>query len=282
VVLIGQPAEETIDGARAMLEDRLYEKVPRPDFAVALHDSSELEAGKVAFTPEYALASSTSVDVTIRGVGGHGSKPEMAKDPVLAAAQVIVALQSIVSREVSPLDSAVVTVGAIHGGTKRNIIPEQVKLLLTVRAYKEEVRQKLLASIERIAVNTALAAGIPKELAPTVEVLHGESTPATYNDPALTRRLEETCQRVLGAQNVTTRQQVMGSEDFGQFGLANREIPCCIFWLGAVDPAKVAHSKATGEPLPYLHSGWYHPLPEPTLRTGVKAMSSIVMDLLKK
>ncbi len=282
LVMIGQPAEETIDGARAMLSDGLYDKVPRPDFALALHDNGELAAGKVAFCPEYALASSSSVDITIRGVGGHGSKPEIAKDPIVIAAQVVVALQTIVSREVSPLDSAVVTVGSIHGGTKRNIIPTEVKLLLTVRAYRDEVRKKLLASIERIATHTALAAGIPKELAPIVEVLEGESTPATYNDPALTQRVKAACEQALGAENVLPWPQIMASEDFGHFGLENRQIPCCIFWLGAADPAKVAASKESGTPLPSLHSAWFAPLPEPTLRTGVKAMTSAVLDLLKK
>ena len=161
LVLIGQPAEETIDGAKAMLAAGLYSKIPKPDFAIALHDNAELEAGKVAYCPGFALANSTSVEITIRGLGGHGSKPEATKDPIVVAAQTIVALQTIVSRENSPLDPAVVTVGSIHGGAKSNIIPDEVKLLLTVRSYKEEVRQHILASIARIAKNTALAAGIP-------------------------------------------------------------------------------------------------------------------------
>src|SRR5205814_482189 len=170
LVLIGQPAEETVDGAKAMLADGLYTRFPKPDFAIALHDSADVEAGRVVYCPGYAMASSTSVDVIIRGLGGHGSKPEATKDPVVMAAQIILALQTIVSRENSPLDPAVVTVGSIHGGAKSNIIPDEVKLLLTVRSYKEEVRQRILASIARISKNIAAAAGIPDDRAPIVKI----------------------------------------------------------------------------------------------------------------
>src|SRR5439155_13029657 len=160
LVLIGQPSEETIDGARAMLADGLYARIPRPDFALALHDSSELETGKVAYTPGYALASSTSVDVIMRGRGSHGSRPEVSKDPIVLAAEFVMAIQTIVSRENSPFDPAVVTVGSIHGGTKYNIIPDEVRLQLTIRTYKEEVRQHILSSLERIARGVALAGGV--------------------------------------------------------------------------------------------------------------------------
>ena len=169
-MLLGQPAEEVIDGARAVLRDGLYERFPKPDYVIALHDSADLEAGKVGYTPGYAMASSTSVDIKIRGLGGHGARPESTKDPIVVAAQVILALQTIVSREDSPLDPVVVTVGSIHGGTKHNIIPDEVDLQLTVRAYKEEVRKRVLASIERITKGIALAAGIPDDRAPIVKV----------------------------------------------------------------------------------------------------------------
>ncbi|HVS80373.1 MAG TPA: amidohydrolase, partial [Pyrinomonadaceae bacterium] len=202
LVLIGQPAEETIDGAKAMLADGLYSLIPRPDYAIALHDNADLEAGKVAYCPGYALANSTSVEITIRGLGGHGSKPEATKDPIVVAAQTILALQTIISRENSPLDPAVVTVGSIHGGTKSNIIPDEVKLLLTVRSYKEEVRQHILASIARITKNIAAAAGIPEDRAPIVKVSDTEVTPATYNDPKLTERLAGAFEKTLGANNV--------------------------------------------------------------------------------
>lgn len=281
LVFIGQPAEETIDGAKAMLAGGLYSLIPKPDFLLALHDSAELEAGKVGYCPGYALANSTSVEITIRGLGGHGSKPEATKDPIVVAAQTILALQTIVSRENSPLDPAVVTVGSIHGGTKSNIIPDEVKLQLTVRSYKEEVRQRILSSIARIAKNTAAAAGIPEERAPIIKTSETEYTPATYNDPKLTERLAVVFQKALGADNVVVWPPIMGAEDFGHFSL-DKTIPSSMFWLGAVDPAKVAESKRTGKPLPSLHSSLFQPLPEPTLRTGVKAMTSAVLDLMKK
>ena len=282
LVLIGQPAEETIDGAKAMLNDGLYTRFLKPDYAIALHDNGDLEAGKVGYCPGYALASSTSVDVIIRGIGGHGSRPEATKDPIVVAAQVILALQTIVSRENSPLDPAVVTVGSIHGGTKYNIIPDDVHLQLTVRAYKEEVRQKILTSIERITQGIALAAGIPGERAPIVKVSDTEVTPATYNDPDLTQRLASVFEKTLGSENVVKWPPIMASEDFGGFGLDAHQIPTCIFWLGAVDPVKVARSKQSGTPLPSLHSSLFEPLPEPTIRTGVKAMTSAVLELARK
>ena len=282
LVLVGQPAEETIDGARAMLDDGLYNKIPKPDYAIALHDNGEIEAGKVGMTPGFALANTTSVDITVRGIGGHGSKPEGAKDPVVLAAQIILALQTIVSRETSPLDPAVLTVGSIHGGTRYNIIPEEVKLQLTVRSYKEEVRQKILQGIERIATGTALAAGLPAELAPIVKISETEVTPATYNDPALTERLRTAFIRTLGEKNVVSYPQIMGGEDFGRFGLEGNQIPTVMFWVGAADPLKLAESRRTGVPLPSAHSPYFAPVPEPTIRTGVKAMTSAVLELMKK
>lgn len=281
LVLLGQPAEETIDGARAMLRDGLYSRFPEPDYTIALHDDANLEAGTVGYTPGYALASSTSVDIKIRGLGGHGSKPDATKDPIVVAAQVVMALQTIVSRENSPLDPAVVTVGSIHGGTRYNIIPDEVNLQLTVRAYKEEVRQKLLAAIERITKGIAIAAGIPNKRAPIVKVSETEITAATYNDPQLTERLAAVFVKALGANNVVKVAPAMASEDFGYLSL-DRKIPSTDFWLGAVDPARVKESKETGVPLPSLHSALFMPLPEPTLRTGIKAMTSAVLELMKK
>ena len=281
LVLIGQPAEETIDGARAMMRDNLYTRFPKPDFAIALHDAPELAAGMVGYTPAYTMASSTNIDIKIRGVGGHGSKPEATKDPIVLASQIIIALQTIVSRENSPLDPAVVTVGSIHGGTRYNIIPDEVNLQLTVRAFKEEVRQKLLASIERIAKGTAIAAGFPAERLPIVKVSETEVTTATYNDPALTERLARVLESALGQQNVSKTSPVMGSEDFGYFSL-NQQIPSAYFFIGASDPAKIKQSRETGVPLPSLHSSLFAPLPEPTIRTGVRLLTVAALDLLKK
>ena len=281
LVILGQPAEETIDGARAVLRDGLYDRFPKPDYTIALHDSADLEAGKVGYTPGYSLASSNTVDIKIRGLGGHGSKPDATKDPIVVAAQVIMALQTIVSRENSPLDPAVVTVGSIHGGTRPNIIPDEVNLELTVRAYREDVRQKLLAAIERITKGIAIAAGIPEDRAPLVKVSETELTAATYNDPQLTERLAAVFVKALGQDNVVKMPPAMASEDFGYLSL-DQKIPSTDFSLGAVDPARVKRSKETGTPLPSLHSALFEPLPEPTLRTGIKAMTAAVLELMKK
>jgi hippurate hydrolase len=279
LVLLGQPAEETGDGAQAMLRDDLYTKIPRPDFAIALHDKPELETGKVGYTPGYAMAGATSIDIKIRGIGGHGSMPEATKDPIVVAAQLVMALQTIVSRENSPLDPAVVTVGSIHGGTRYNIIPDEVNLQLTVRTYKEEVRRRVLAAIERIVKGVAATAGIPEDRAPIVRIAEGTSS--TYNEPQLIDRLVVAFKQALGDENVVKVPPIMASEDFGYFSL-DQKIPATIFWLGASDPAKVKQSRETGVALPGLHSALFSPVPEPTLRTGVKAMTSAVLELMKK
>lgn len=281
-VLIGQPAEESVDGAKAMLDDGLYNLIPRPDYALALHDSGDLEAGTLGVTPGFALSNATRVDITVRGIGGHGSRPEITKDPIVLAAQIVLALQTIVSREIGPLDPAVVTVGSIHGGTRANIISDEVKLQLTVRSYKEEVRKKILASIDRIAKGAALAAGVPAELAPIVTVADTEGTTATYNDPALTERLKNVFTKLIGKDKVFPVPPIMASEDFGRFGLEGHQIPTVMFWLGAGDPAVLAESRRSGKPAPSLHSAFFAPVPEPTIRTGVKAMTAAVLDLMKK
>lgn len=276
VMFIGQPAEEVVKGAGAMLRAGLYEKFGRPDFAIALHDHAGMPAGQIGWFPGYFMASADSLNVTIRGMGGHGASPQSTKDPVVMAAEFVVALQTIVSRETSPLDSAVVTVGSIHGGTKRNIIPDEVQLLMTVRTYKPEVRKRVLASIDRIARGIALAAGVPDDRAPIVELLAHESVDATWNDPALAERLGKALARDMGAQNVVKIDPLMVSEDFGLFGL-DRKIPAVALNVGAVDPAKIA----SGERLPSLHSSQFVPVPEPTIRGGVKGMVLAVLELLK-
>jgi amidohydrolase len=281
LILLGQPAEETIDGARAVLRDGLYTRFPKPDYAITLHDSADFPAGSVGYIPGFAMASSTNVDMKIRGVGGHGSRPESAKDPIVLAAQVIQALQTLVSRENSPLDPAVVTVGSIHGGTRYNIIPDEVNLQLTVRAYKEEVRLRLLAGIERVAKGVAMAAGIPADRAPIIKVSETEVTTATYNDPKLTETLRLAFVKALGEENVLRADPVMGSEDFGYLSL-NQQIPSAMFWLGASDPVKLKESKQTGVAVPGLHSPLFAPVPEPTLRAGVKATTAALLELMKK
>ena len=226
------------------------------------------------------MASSTSVDIKIRGVGGHGSRPDVAKDPIVLAAQVILALQTVVSRDNSPLDPAVITVGSIHGGTKHIIIPDEVNLQVTVRAFREEARQKLLAGIERVTKGAAIAAGIPAELAPII-TLQTEYTPAVYNDPALTDRIASSLEKAIGKDNVVRSLPLMASEDFALYSLDQHQIPTMIFWVGAVDPVKMKQNKENGLVLPSLHSALFAPVPEPTLRTAIKSMTAAVMELMK-
>ncbi len=280
LVLVGQPSEEKGDGARALLADGLYSRFPKPDLAVALHDFGELGAGTVGYTSGYMLAGATSVDVTLRGRGGHGAYPQATKDPIVMAAEYILALQTIVSREITPTDPAVVTVGSIHGGTKYNIIPDEVKLQLTLRTYKPEVRQHILEALKRLADGLALAAGLPPERAALVTVNESEMAAPVYNDPALTERVVASLRRALGDQNVIPLERVMGSEDFGAYGLEGHQIPTVFFRLGAIDAARIAQSAATGVPLPSLHSSLFRPEPEPTIRTGVIALTSVVLELM--
>jgi len=282
LVLIGQPSEEVVDGARAMLNDGLYSRFPKPDFVIALHDDSSTEAGKVGVIGGPAYAGSTAVEVTVRGLGGHGAHPEATKDPVVMAAEFIMELQTIVSRQMLPLDPAVVTVGSIHGGTKGNIIPDEVVLQLTTRAFTEDVREHILSSIKRIAQGVALAAGVPDDRAPIVKVSETEATPPTYNDPKLAQRLRGAFEAALGPANVFEAKPMMVSEDFGLFGLSGHQIPTVMFQLGAVSAQQIEDSRRTGNPLPSLHSSLFYPQVEPALRAGIVSTTSAVLELLKK
>jgi len=282
LVLIGQPSEETVDGARAMLNDGFYSRFPKPDFAIALHDEPTIEAGKVGVLGGPIYAGSTAVEVTMRGVGGHGAHPELTKDPVVMAAEFIMELQTIVSRQMLPLDPAVVTVGSIHGGTKGNIIPDDVVLQLTTRAFSEDVREHILSSIKRMAQGVALAAGVPDDRAPIVKVSDTEAVPPTYNDPKLAARLRGVFEAALGAANVGESKPMMVSEDFGLFGLAGHQIPTVIFQLGAVSAQQIEESRRTGNPLPSLHSSVFYPQVEPAMRAGIVATTSAALELLKK
>lgn len=279
LMLIGQPAEELGEGANAMLADHLYERFGTPNMAIALHDTNEHPAGAVGITSGPALSSITAVDVTMRGIGGHGSRPDLGKDPIVMAAEFIVQIQTIVSRQQDPRDPAVVTVGDIHAGTKRNIIPDETKMELSVRAFNEKTRETVLDGIRRSALGVAISAGVPDDLAPVVTIVN--AGPATYNDPALTARVKASLIRALGAQNVSDDLPGMGSEDFGLFGLDGHKIPTVMFWLGAMDPAKYAAAKAEGKELPGLHNSHFEPQPELTLRTGVQAMTSTAIALLQ-
>lgn len=282
LILIGQPSEETIDGARAMLADRLYERFGHPDYVLGQHDDSGLPAGAAGIVSGPALASSTSVDVAIRGTGGHGARPEATKDPVVMAAEYILDIQTIVSRQLPPQQPAVVTVGTIHGGTKRNIIPDEVTLQLTIRSYSDEVREKILDSLDKMAQGVGVANGLPPDRMPVVAVSTTETTPVTYNDPALAARLRPVFAAALGAGSVVDGHAEMGSEDFGLFALPGHQIPAFFLRLGATDPAKLAESQRTGGPVPGLHSARFAPVPSPTIRTGVIGMTAAVLDLMKK
>ncbi len=281
VVLIGQPAEEIVSGARAMLQAGLYTKFPKPDYVLALHDSPVLPAGKVAWKEGPLLAGGDSVDITIRGFGGHGAAPQMSKDPIVIAAELIVDLQTIVSREMNPLEPTVITVGSIHAGTKHNIIPDEAHLQLTVRTMRPEQRAKALDAITRMTKGIAAANGIPEDRAPIIEIAK-DNVPSTINDPALAKRIGAALEKSVGKENVEPAIPIMASEDFSLFALEDPHPPITMFWLGAIDPVKWKQAQEQGTRLPSLHSSEFAPLPEPAIRTGVKAMTGTVMELLKK
>jgi amidohydrolase len=282
ILFVAQPAEETGNGARALLKDGLYTRFGKPNFALGFHDKADLETGKIGVTEGYTYANVDSVDLTVYGVGGHGAYPYRTKDPIVLSAEIINALQTIASRENNPLDPIVITVGSIHGGTKHNIIPDEVKMQLTVRTYKPDVRDRVLAAIDRIAKGIAVTAGVPPERAPTVTLRKDEFCPATYNNPDLIKRLVAVWKNSLGSENVDMVDPTMGGEDFSEYSLPDHSIPAVDFHIGSVDPAKIADSKNTGAPLPSLHSSKFAPVPEPTIRVGIIGMTSAVLELMKR
>jgi hippurate hydrolase len=282
VMFVGQPAEEMAGGARAMMNAGLYNRFGKPNYCLGLHDDAEIEAGQIGVAEGYACANVDSVDVTVKGMGGHGAYPHKTKDPIVLSAEIINAWQTIASRENNPLDPMVVTVGSIHGGLKHNIIPDEVKMQLTVRTYKAEVRQKVLAAIAEIAKGCAMAAGFPADRMPEVNVLKEEAVPAMYNNPDLTKRITAVLKTTIGNDNVVTKDPTMGGEDFSEFSLADHSIPAFMFQVGAVDPAKLAESKKTGASLPSLHSSKFLPVPEPTIRTAITGMTAAVLELMKR
>jgi amidohydrolase len=281
VVMIGQPAEERVLGARFMLRAGLFSKFPKPDKAIALHCSSDMAYGTVGIVEGFALANVDSMEIVVKGVGGHGSMPHLCKDPIVLASQIVLALQTIVSREVRPGDPAVVTVGSIHGGTKSNIISDEVRLQLTLRSYKKETRQHLIDSIKRIVAAQAESAGMPADKRPQV-LISEDSATALYNQPELCQEVRQYIGVAIGADNVITREPVMGAEDFSEYGMTKDKVPLCMFWLGTQPPAVVAAAKAKGTSLPSLHSPYFKPISEPSIQTGVTAMTSAVIGLLKK
>ncbi len=274
LILIGQPAEETISGAKRMIEDGFMTRFPRPDVALALHVGNQLPAGKVGVGPGYQFSNADSLRITIYGKGGHGSMPNTTVDPILIAARTVVALQTIVSREVKPGEVAVVTVGYIQAGTKNNIIPDQAELGITVRSYKPEVRKQILAAVDRITKAEANAAGAPRE--PKIE--HYEATDAVYNDPTLAQRLESVLDSTLGKGNVVVDEPGLASEDFSYF--TAQGVPSFYFSLGGADPQKYAEAKALGTNLPSNHSPLFAPDVDPALRAGIAAEVSVLRNLL--
>jgi hippurate hydrolase len=277
LIFIGQPAEEIGMGARLMLDAGLYKKFPRPDYALALHCSHDVPHGSVAYTEGLAMANVDSVDILVKGKGGHGAYPHTTIDPVVIAARLVLDLQTLVSRENSPTDPAVVTVGSIHGGSKHNIIPDDVRLQLTVRSTKASVRRHLLDGIRRIARAAAAAADAPE---PEVTIREDEFTPALNNDPQLTRKTVEVFRQVLGEDKVAPRPPSLGGEDFSRYSIGG--VPVCLYWLGTIPPVRIAEARRTGKPLPSLHSDHFYPVPEPAIKTGVLTMSLAILNLVGK
>jgi amidohydrolase len=281
LLLIAQPAEEIGAGARAMLANGLYERFPVPDYNLAFHVSPELPAGWIGYVSGYALANVDSVDITVYGRGGHGAFPHKTIDPIVIAARTVLALQTLVSRELSPLESAVVTVGSIHGGTKHNIIPDAVTLQLTVRSYSDKTRDFLLRRIREISQGIAQSAGLPEKRLPRITV-KDEYTPAVYNNPALLDRIIPVLEVTLGENAVTAVDPVMGGEDFARYGRTLEQVPGALLWLGAVNAQRYEAAQSDGEALPGLHSALFAPDAGPTIATGVRAMHAVLLKLFQE
>ena len=282
LVMIAQPAEETIGGAKAMLKDGLFTRFPKPQFALALHDNSNMPAGQVAVPQDRALAAGSGVDIVVRGVSGHGAYPSTTKDPIVLASRIVSTLQTLVSRENNPFHPAVITVGSFHGGTKRNIISDTVKLELTVRSYDLAQQKMLIDGIRRVARGEAIAAGMPDNLLPVVTLAEGETEP-TLNTPALAARVQSALIARLGKDRVVVGlDPSMASEDFNQFNLADPGIETVMFWIGGVPQAQWDAAQKGGPAIPSLHNSGWAPDPGPTIATGVEAMTAAAQMVLAK
>ena len=280
LIMILQPAEEVGQGSLAMLRDGLFEKFPRPDFNLALHVGSAGPAGSIGYHLGYSMANVDSIDIIVEGIGGHGAYPHTTVDPIVLSSQIVLALQTIVSREINPLEPAVVTVGSIHGGLKHNIIPDEVKLQLTLRSYSDDVRNKTIRNINRIVRGQAIAAGLPNDKMPTV-ILKDEHTPALYNDPDFSNKVLDFIRNEIGPENVHEIPAVMGGEDFGRFGRQEPKIPSFLFWLGGVSKDDWERYQKGEITLASNHSPFFAPIPQPTLSTGVSAITSSAIGLLQ-
>ncbi len=282
LVMILQPGEEIGAGAEAMLSDGLYTRFPKPDVALAFHDSASLPAGVIGVTPGYALANVDSVDITVHGIGGHGAYPQATKDPIVLASRIVTTLQTLVSRENDPQSPAVVTVGSFHAGSKHNIISDEAKLQLTVRSYTPEVRKLLLDGIKRIARGEAIAAGLPQDKMPDVAVREGEYTPSTFNTEALTNRALALFKTHFGDDRAIKTPPVMGGEDFSRYWLADKSMQSLIFWVGGVPQAKWDAVDGDTQKLPSLHSPFWAPDAQKVISTATEAMTLAALDVLKK
>ncbi len=274
LMLVGQPAEEIVQGSAAMLKDGLFTRFPKPDYALSVHDESTLPSGQVGYHPAYFRAAADSITITIFGQGGHGAAPHDTIDPIVIAARIIMALQTVVSRENNPMDPVVITVGSIHGGTQANIIPDQVKLQLTVRTFSEAVRNRVHAAIAREVRGEAIAANAPRE--PLIEVHRGVD--AVYNDPELTARMVRTLREAMGPQSVVEMPAKMTSEDFANYGLAG--VKSVLLHIGAVEPGRLDEAKKNGKPLPGPHSPQWAPEYKPTIQAAITAETAILLNLL--
>jgi len=276
LMLIGQPAEEIGAGSKMMLDEGLYEQFDVPDYGIGLHCSPSIPAGKVGFGKGYTMANTESIDIKVHGVGAHGASPHMSIDPVVIGSMIVMDLQTIVSRNLKPTDSAVITVGAIKGGIKHNIIPDEVTLKLTVRTYTEEVRQMVHRRIREVCRGIAIAAGVPEDKMPEVSI-PDTYTPANYNDPGLVDRLVTSAGAAIGVDNVVDAEPQMVGEDFSRFGQTEHDVPTVLFWLGTVPDQRVE----SGD-MPGLHSPFYYPEPEESIETGVKVVTQSLLDIFAK
>ena len=282
LVMILQPGEEIGEGARAMLDDGLYSRFPKPSHVLAFHDAAALPTGVIGITPGYALANVDSVDVIVKGVGGHGAYPHTTKDPIVLASRIVETLQTLVSREVDPQSPSVVTVGSFQAGAKHNIISDEAKLLLTVRSYTPEVRKQLLDGIQRIVRGEAIAAGMPEDKMPTVTVREQEYTPATFNTETLTNRALALFAGAFGEKRVIKTPAVMGGEDFSRYHLADKSIESLIFWVGGAPIDKWEAANGDAQKLPSLHSPFWAPDAQAVISTATEALTLASLDLLKK
>ena len=282
LVMILQPGEETGEGAKAMLDDGLYSRFPKPDYVLAFHDAAALPAGVIGVTPGYALANVDSVDISVKGVGGHGAYPQTTKDPIVLASRIVTTLQTLVSRENDPANPAVVTVGSFQAGAKHNIISDEARLQLTVRSYTPEVRKLLLDGIRRIARGEAIAAGMPEDRMPVVTIREGEFTPSTFNTEKLSARALALFTENFGPQRAIKTPAVMGGEDFSRYWLADKKIESLIFWVGGTPKAKWDAAGGDASKLPSLHSPFWAPEAETVIATATEALTITALDILKK